>query len=177
MVRRQSAEDDQPDVIPPDETLSADLPGGLFTDTAQVPASAMQTIPSTILFASTTINGQPTTVSVGVPTGAPVSTEVVPDPTLADSELSIAETFAIATDLSTTSLDEDMTTWTPMGTVAVDTALATTPAMTTSASNTQATASATPSATAGTTSSSGERVACGWWATAMFAVLVSFWLV
>lgn len=181
-MRRQSAEEDTPDVIPPDEELSVGLPSGVYTDTAQAEAAARETIPSTILFTSTTINGQATTVSVGAnPTGAPISTEVAPDPTLAESDFSIAETFAIAKDLSTTSLQEDMTTWAPLETVAVDnadpTALA--PITTTSASATaRVTASASATAGAGSpTSSSGERVACAGWATAILGVLLSFWLV
>ncbi|KAJ9114057.1 hypothetical protein QFC22_005877 [Naganishia vaughanmartiniae] len=176
---RQAAED-TPDVIPPDEALSADLPGDLFTDSAQASAAARETIASTILFTSTTINGQATTISIGAnPTGAPVSTEVVPDPTLSDDALSIPETFAIATDLSTTSLEEDMTTWTPLGTASVDTAEPTiTPALTTSSSTTSARATASASGTAGTgNTSSGEHVACIWWATTLCAVSLGFWLI
>ncbi|GHJ86562.1 hypothetical protein NliqN6_2964 [Naganishia liquefaciens] len=178
-VRRQSAEEDTPDVIPPDETLSADLPGGFFTDTAQASAAARETIPSTILFTSTTINGQATTVSLAaIPTGAPISTEVEPDPTLAGSDFSIAETFAIATDLTTTSLDEDMTTWTPLGTVALDTDLPSiTPGPTTPATSTSTPTSTTTATTGGNATSGGEHLAYAGWFTASIALLFSFWLI
>ncbi|KAJ9112503.1 hypothetical protein QFC22_006250 [Naganishia vaughanmartiniae] len=162
LTRRQSdGEEDAPDVIPPDTSLSAALPSDVYTDSAQVEAASRETLPSTVLYFSTTIDGRPTTTQAGAtPTGAPESTETVDDLASA-TELSFADSFELYTDLTTASLDSAMTTWQDVATVSIDTA---TPTLAGASATMQATAAASASVTAGAVAASGaERVSYTAW--------------
>jgi hypothetical protein len=150
--------------IPPDKPITV---SGAASLSGWLPAESQSALPTPVLpasavFYSTVINGQTSTLrATGGPTGAPVSTELTPDP--AAFSVDIGSSINLYNDILPTAMESAMSTYETVGTVSVDTAnptlgAPTTPTTAPTVDTTSAATSAAPPAATSTTS--GAKLTC-----------------